>query len=203
MTKFVDSKFFNDHSEGDHGKETILTYWLSWSLRLAGDNNDYCKDKPILKRHCRFMLFKLLGIEHCNGIRVLEVKVKKEWHRIDLIAEIMIERDGCKERHVLMMENKAYTYMTENQRDNYPTIVIRYYGTPQEKKYILHQVLLTCFEWSNPNDAPKIKYLEEFCANCPQWRVMSIEDVTTESNQYTESELFNTFWLGNWNCLTE
>ena len=146
MTKIIESKFFIDQSEGDHGKETILTYWLSWSLRLSVENNDYCKDKPILKRYCRYMLFKLLGIDNYNGIRVLEVNVKKEWHRIDLIAEIMIERDGCKERHVLMMENKAYTYMTENQRDNYPTIVIRYYGTPQEKKYILHQVLLTVIQ---------------------------------------------------------
>ena len=77
MKKFVDSKFFNDHSKGDHGKETILTYWLSWSLRLAVDNNDYCKDKPFLKRHCRFMLFRLLGINHYDGVHVLEVKVKK------------------------------------------------------------------------------------------------------------------------------
>ncbi len=201
MTNFIDSKFFNDHSEGNHGKETILTYWLSWTLRLAVDNNDYCKNKPILRRHCRFMLFKLLGIEHYNGIHVLEVKVKKEWHRIDLIAEVVIEQNGCKERHILMMENKAYTNMTENQRDNYPSIVTRYHGNPQEKNYTLHQVLLTCFEWSNPNDVPRIKYLEDFCANSPQWHVMSIEDIMTESNRYTESELYNTFWMGNWNCI--
>lgn len=203
MTKFVDSKFFNDHSEGDHGKETILTYWLSWSLRLAVDDNDYCKDKPILKRYCRSILFKLLDIDYFNGIHVREVKVKKEWHRIDLIAEIMIERNGCKERHMLMMENKAYTYMTENQRDNYPSIVTRYLGDPQEKGYYLHQILLTCFERSNPNDVPRIKYLEEFCADRPQWRVMSIEDIIMKSNQDSESELYNVFWLGNWNCLTE
>jgi len=198
MTKIIESKFFIDQSEGDHGKETILTYWLSWSLRLSVENNDYCKDKPILKRYCRYMLFKLLGIDNYSGIRVLEVNVKKEWHRIDLIAEINIERDGCKERHVLMMENKAYTYMTENQRDNYPSVVTRYHGDPQKNNYNLHQVLLTCFEWSNKNDVPRIKYLQDFCANKSQWKVLSIEDIIMEYKQDTESELYNTFWLGNW-----
>lgn len=203
MTKNVDSRFFNDHSEGDHGKETILTYWLSWSLRLAVDNNNYSKDKPILREQCRILLFKLLGIKQFEDLHILEVKVKKEWHRIDLIADIFIEKNGNKEHHVLMMENKAYTYMTENQRDNYPSVVTRYYGHPDENNYFLHQVLLTCFEWSNTNDVPKIEYLKEFCAVCPKWQVMSIEEIQMEFERPTESELYNSFWHESWNCLTD
>lgn len=199
MTKNVDSKFFNDHSEGDHGKETILTYWLSWSLRLAVDNNSYSRDKPILHEQCRILLFKLLGIGQFKDLHILEVKVKKEWHRIDLIAEICIEKNGNKEQHILLMENKAYTYMTENQRDNYPSIVTRYYGNPSISNYTLHQVLLTCFERSYSIDVPKIKFLEDFCAPCPHWRVMTVGDIISSFEQITESELFNAFWHGTWN----
>ena len=200
MKKTIDSNFFNDNSEGNHGKETILTYWLSWSLRLSVDNNEYCRNKPVLQKHCRFMLFKLLGIEHDEGISVLSINVKKEWHRIDLVADIQIIRNGGKERHILMMENKAYTYMTENQRDSYPLIVTRYYGDSIINNYILHQVLLTCFEWSNQKDVPRIRYLENFCINS-QWHVLSTEDITLGFDaEVTESELYNTFWMGNWNC---
>ena len=91
--------------------------------------------------------------------------------------------------------------MTENQRENYPSIVTRCFGNPSVNNYILHQVLLTCFE-RNDKDAPRIKYLEDFCAPCPQWRVMSTEDIM-ESKKLTESELYNTFWHGDWVCLTD
>ena len=195
-----DPKFFQDDSEGDHGMEDMLTYWLSWSLRLAADNNEYCKDKPKLKQHCRFMLFELLNINNYSHICVHEVKIKKEWKRIDLIAEIYIERDGKKERHILMMENKAYTFMSKIQRDEYPLKVIEKYGDPIKEHYFLHPVLLSCFE-RNKRDIEKLNRLVSYCSEGTseyKWRVMSIEDIIYTRETDTESELYNTFWIKDW-----
>lgn len=191
-----ESRFMTDHSEGDKGKEAVLNFQLSWALRMSADK-DYTKDKPVFHLFSKYMILKLLGIETPSLVQIIEVKVWKEWENIDICAEVIMEKEGKNEYHSILIENKVYTNMKPKQRDNYPVIFKEYYQDKTEKKdYIPHFVLLTCIE----SDYELIK-TKSFCEGT-EWKVMSIYDIILDLDIETESELFNEFWIYNWNRLS-
>lgn len=187
----------SDHSEGDHGLEAILDYELSWVLRMAAD--DECrKTKPRLYQQCRHILFKLLGIEDNSNIVIDCVKVWKQWSYIDLVADVYLIVNNRKELHVILAENKAYTLMKENQRDNYPKVAKDVYDNYAQYKdyrnYTMHKVLVTCFGV----EEDLYKYQQKFVEKT-DWRVFSIEELPDWNvEEQTESDLFNEFWLNDW-----
>ena len=188
------SKFMTDHSLGDKGKEAVLSFELSWVLRMAADDS-YTKDKPIFFLYSKFMLFKVLGLEFPNSSRVVEVKVWKEWENIDLIVEVVIESDGCNETHVVMVENKVYTGMSERQRNYYPTVLNKFCDSRNLTDCPKRMVLLSCVE-----DDDKFNSLKDNCEGSG-WEVMSIYEIILDLEIETESELFNEFWIYNWGRL--
>lgn len=113
------SKFMADCTKNDKGKEAIMSFEVSWILRVAADKTEQ-KARPILYRKCNEILFKLLGICESNDIIIKEIKVWKEWDNIDVLANVIITVNGKEERHVIVIENKIYTKMKVNQRDDYP-----------------------------------------------------------------------------------
>lgn len=192
-----DSKFMTDHSEGDKGKEALLNFQLSWALRMSADK-EYTKDKPVFYLFCKYMILKLLGIEIPSLIKIEKVKVWKEWENIDICAEVVLEKEGKKEYHSLLIENKVYTNMQPNQRDNYPITFKEYYqNKPDKKEYIPHFVLITCVE-SNE----ELNKAKSFCDGT-EWEVFSIYDIILDLDIETESELFNEFWIYRWNRLND
>lgn len=195
----LESKFMSDHSEGDYGIETLLDYELSWVLRMAADK-EYMKTKPRLYHQCRHILFKLLGIDDNAGITVKCVKTWKQWRYVDLVADIYLVRDNNEELHVLMTENKAYTKMSQKQRDDYPKTIKRAYNNSSiYGSYILHQVLVTCFDPQHPVYEEQKVFIKG-----SDWDIISVEELPDwNASEQTESDLFNEFWLNNWNTLTE
>ena len=191
-----DSRLMTDHSLGNKGKESVLNFELSWVLRMVADDN-YIKDKPIFSLYSKFLLFKLLGLPVPNSSKVTEVKVWKEWKGIDLIAEITINYGRKEEKHILMVESKVYTDMKVWQRDEYPERIKAFTEFRNIDNAAPHMVLLSCTD-----DDVKFKELKSFCQNS-EWNVLSIYDIILDLNQETESELFNEFWIYNWNRLTD
>ncbi|MDE5963744.1 MAG: PD-(D/E)XK nuclease family protein, partial [Alistipes sp.] len=121
------SFFMCDDSECDHGKETMLDYELSWVIRLAADR-EQCKGNEALYTKCRAILGKLLEEKRVGEYHVKSASVWKQWRRIDLTANIMLEKNGCLEKHVIIVENKAYTQLRDNQLA-YSEIVNDEYGS--------------------------------------------------------------------------
>ena len=160
------SKFMTDHSLGDKGKEAVLSFELSWVLRMAADDS-YTNDKPIFLLYSKFMLFKLLGREFPDN----------------------------NETHVVMVENKVYTEMSERQRNYYPTVLNKFCDFRNLTNCPKHMVLLSCVE---END--KFNSLKDSCEGTG-WEVMSIYDIILDLGIETESELFNEFWIYNWGRL--
>ena len=187
------SNFMTDHSLGDKGKEAVMDFQVSWVLRMAADD-EYTKDKPAFHLFCKYMLYKLLGMEFPNPKKIVKVKVWKEWENIDLCVEVVLNNKGMEETHVILIENKVYTNMKINQRDEYPNTVKQFYKDKiDDDKF--HQVLITCAETDE-----EIKQVEAFCEGTA-WKVMSIYNIILDLDIETESELFNEFWIYNWGRL--
>ena len=55
-----DFLLMKDSSEGDKGKEAMLDFVLSWTLRVASDAYPYKEVKQTLHKACRRILFKLI-----------------------------------------------------------------------------------------------------------------------------------------------
>lgn len=197
IMKTTESKFMSDHSEGDHGLEAILDYELSWVLRMAADKE--CQDeKPYLYHQCRHILFELLGISDMPNITIDSVEVWKQWCYCDVVADVYLSIEGRHELHVILAENKAYTMMKDNQRDNYPKIIKEAYDNyprySNYRNYKLHKVLITCFSSSGTS----YKQLQQFIEGT-DWSIFSVEDLPDwTADNPTESDLFNDFWLNDW-----
>ena len=187
----------NDQSEGDHGLEAILDYELSWVLRMVVDKE--CREnKPRLYHQCRHILFTLIGMSDSPDINIKVVEVWKQWNRMDLVADVYMEINGKKELHVILAENKAYTMMKQNQRDDYPRDIKDEYDTNLRYKdyrdYKLHQVLVTCFCTDDENYLQQAEFI-----NGTDWSIKSVEELPDWSaEEQTESDLFNEFWLNRW-----
>lgn len=194
--KRKESKFINDQSKGNHGLESILDYELSWVLRTAADKE--CQEnKPRLYHQCRHILFTLMGMSDSPDINIVVVEVWKQWKKIDLVADVYLQINGKKELHVILAENKAYTGMDVNQRDEYPKVIKDEYGTNPKYKgrdYKLHQVLVTCY---NADD--KIYRQQEDLIKETDWSIKPVEALPDwTAKEQTESDLFNEFWLNRW-----
>lgn len=198
MIECKQGKFMCDCTTGSHGVETILDYQLSWVLRCAADRN-LSSEKPELYHQCITIFMHLIDPDKAmagKNVSIESVKVWKQWEKIDLIANIIIKVNGVEERHVLVIEDKAYTHMTEHQRDDYPELVkSEYDGYDDWKGYHLHLCVVTCHSWGDGGN----EAIEELCKGSG-WRVIAMENLPDwNAGSPTESDLFNEFWFTIWN----
>lgn len=180
------SLLMKDSSENSGHIETILDYILSWTIRRA--SIAYCREKPILYKYCRSILFNLLGIENNENIKINSVETWKQWNYIDLHANIELENNGKIEHHAILIENKVYTQVHDNQLVRYRRI---FEDTYNQDIFKLHYVLITCFD-----EIP-----EMMVQNCKEagFRYLPLSDLfSNEYEEDSESDLFNEFWLRNW-----
>ncbi|MFG6341843.1 MAG: PD-(D/E)XK nuclease family protein [Alistipes sp.] len=186
------SFFMCDDSECDHGKETMMDYELSWVIRLAADK-EQCKGNEVLYDKCRAILGKLLG-EKCVGeYRVESANVWKQWKRIDLIANIVLENDGYPEKHIIIIENKAYTQLRDNQLAYSKIVDVEYGSYLDWEDCFKHFWVITCFE---PDESGYIDLVDRCRDTC--WTPISLTELQDNTEPLTGEALFDEFWLKYW-----
>ena len=188
MLQQFQGTLFHDDSTSDYGLEPLLDLEMSWILRSCANKNEQ-RLRPNFYHQCRCILNKLLGWEgekRYQDYDVESVRVRRQWKHIDLVAEIMI--DG--ELFVLALEDKAYTYMSEKQKDGYPKIVREFYGDNTNSRF----VVITMFETAEKG----FEVLKDLIKGSEWSEVSSMIDLPDwEADNYTESDLFNEFWFAH------
>lgn len=204
-----DSLLMLDNTEGDGKAEIVMDYIMSWSLRYAEDKYKR-ENKSILSKYCRYMLGKLLDITIDDTTCVMSVKIWKEWHHMDLCAEVKLARGGQEEYYALLIENKYYSPLHykkdangnwRNQVDVYKEIFESHYNAlSDKKKWNLRYALVSCFDSSDE----KIHMYDE--ALKYDFKVFGFYDIIDENfkdkekgtYKDSESDIFNEFWLRHW-----
>ena len=193
----LQSMFMNDESEGDHGKEAMLDYQLSYLLRLAstyefGDN--------LGKRTLMKLIEKEYHLDHYGYIiemvDIISVKVWKQWQKIDLIAEVEVDFWGVKEHHVIVVENKAYTGIHDDQLSRYNQAVEDWY---KDKDVKIHYWVITFYD----NDTKEFEAISNQCHEAKgRWECISFEDVVDltdgERMSGTMNNIIDEFWIKKW-----
>lgn len=183
-----------DDSKKDGHAETIMDYVISWCLRCT--MYPFIKDnKPILYQYCKYMLCKLIDrLQDMNNIEIDNVRVRKQEHRIDLWVEIELRIDKRQEKHAILIEDKYYTLLRENQLENYKPIFADYYQNKQEK-YQLHYALITCLY----DDHSYYNVLAQ-SAEKNGFNIYHLYELADSSLGYKESEsdIYNELFLKNW-----
>ncbi len=196
----MQSLFMCDNSEGDHGKEAMLDYQLSYLLRLAGTIENGCElgKRALLKLLGKKILLNELGF--VDNFDVESVKVWKQWQNIDLIAEVdayfgpLGNQDM--EQHVIVIENKAYTRIHDDQLSRYARDVEEWY---KGKDIQIHYWVITFYD-SDTKD------FEAIATQCEEskgdWKCLSFVeavDLTDEELQTgTGNEILDEFWIKKW-----
>ena len=186
-----------DSTEGNGKAEIILDYVMSYSLRHA--ESKYLETKPMLCRYCRYMLGVLLDISIDDKAQVKSVEVWKEWQYIDLCVEATI--DDVK--YVLLIENKYYTKLHDNQLKRYKEIFDAYYDKKGVNDKKRRYKLISCLG----DDKKQVEeiYKEEL-KEVQGFQALAFYDLLPkkywheDSKVYedTEGEIFNEFWLRHW-----
>lgn len=183
------SLFMCDDSASDKGKEAVMDFVLSWTLRRA--QSRYRREKSPLHAACRHILFGLLEIADYSAIEVEEVRTEKQWKNTDLVARVTLRLPGGQtQEHALLVENKVYTQTRPGQLPGYKQAFDAEYACGIEAPH-RHYVLITCHSAPQPQTV----------AHCREagFRYLPIEDLQPVApEQDTESDLFNEFWLRNW-----
>lgn len=194
-----------DNTEGDGKAEIVMDYIMSYSLRHAIDK--YLIEKPMLCRYCRYMLKKLIDVDITDKTNIVSVNVWKEWQYMDLCVEVVIKEGETKQIYAVLVENKYYSKLRENQLVDYKKKFDEYYENkevyvPKENR---SYKLVTC------HDEDKIEQLYGFEVNKTKdeggkgFEILSFYDLLPEDYLHnnevyeeTESEIFNEFWLRKW-----
>ena len=185
-----------DDTEKDGHVETIIDYVLSWCLRCA--KYQYVKDcKPILYQYCKYMLCKLLDrLQDMNNITIDNVHVWKQERYIDLWVEVELHVEDRKEHHTILIEDKYYTGVHDDQLKRYRQIFDEYYSG--NKDYPInnrHYALITCLYDVDPHYAPL-----EAVAKENKFDIYHLFDLVDASLNYKESEsdIYNELFLRDW-----
>ena len=183
-------------------QEALSDLFLSWTLRAAADNFPHKQKQPKLNIKCRKILSKLIyGLELENQIKetdkVISVDVWRQWNHIDLHANIILEIDGKEEYHLLVIENKAYTPIHDNQLKRYKDLIDKVYGNdPDLKLFDRHFILITFLD----DNTDTYKTMEQECIKegyqCIP--ILDLQGNDVPQNEETESDIFNEFWLRSW-----
>lgn len=186
-----------DETEKDGHAETIIDYVLSWCLRCG--KYPFVKDnKPVLYQYCKYMLCKLLDrLQDMGNITIDDVRVWKQERYVDLWIEVELHVGDRKEYHAILIENKYYTGIHDNQLERYQQIFDEYYSDkPQySEKTNRHYVLITCLYSNDAYYTPLAKVAKE-----KGFDIYHLYDLADNSLNYKESEsdIYNELFLREW-----
>ena len=196
-----DSLLMLDNTECDGKAEIVMDYVMSYSLRHAEDK--YLIEKPMLCRYCRYMLGVLLGIPVNDKSEVESVKVWREWQYMDLCVEAVVD----KQKYALLIENKYYTGLRENQLVDYKKKFDEYYEN--KDVYVSEDSrsykLVTCHEDDKIEKLYKVEVDKTINEKGKGFEILSFYDLlpkdylhNNDVYEETESDIFNEFWLRRW-----
>lgn len=199
-----DFLLMKDSSEGDKGKEAMLDFVLSWTLRVASDAYPDKDEEQKLHKACRRILLKLIyGLKRYEEIekqqcQICSVQVWKQWNYIDLHANVTLRIDGGElEYHVIVVENKVYSRLRDNQLGPYKEIILNTYKGSAYDKHIHFRVITGFDEECQKDEFDKIK--KECEAN--GWDCIPIRELQPNKipdGEKPDSDIFNEFWLREW-----
>lgn len=193
------SFFMHDDSTNNQGYEHMLDFQMSWVMRVAA-SNEIKEKNPILHKRCFDILMKLIGKTNLDQVEVISVKVMKQWKRIDVHAEIVISCSGHNEKHLIVIEDKAYTKIHDDQLNRYEDIINNKYDWDDALKgFEKHFWVITFFGYDKTGDYEKdYRILKSMCdeANA-DWQLLSYDDILDDYTP-TGSEHFDDFWIDEW-----
>lgn len=186
-----------DSTETDAPAEIVMDYVISWSLRCA--DVQYRDSAPILHRYARRMLAMLLGMELDASITFERIESRKQRWSADVTLELDVVRDGLREHHALLIEDKYYAPLRDtrdedgvyrNQLEVYRKRFDSYYDHKSEMWH-RHYALITCISREDPKFA-----IYEIAPHLG-YRLFSLSELLGPVRDYelTESDIFNEFWL--------
>jgi hypothetical protein len=201
-------KFFNykeDVEEAEQGYETMQDFFLSWTFRCAAEK---CKstDEQIEKIHlyAKKALFSLIYGKNNEDYTsfsvanyeeefvVKDVRVWRQWKRIDLLVEVDAIRNGVPQNFALNIENKWYTHIKNGQLATAKNATEHYYKEEEpEDREIINLVIFCdeCYE-RNPQN------VQECIKN--GYKLLTIEDIAGFMNmggKKTGNALFDEYWF--------
>ena len=125
------SLFMQDSWRSNHGYEAMLDFQMSWLMRLSAEKS-FKQER--LHKISRQVLLRLIEEKGDRDIEVERVEVWRQWESIDVIAEVDIKVNDVTEHHLVVIEDKAYTLLHNNQLERYSETVSAYYeGKPKPK----------------------------------------------------------------------
>lgn len=185
-----------DDSDKNGHAETLMDYILSWSLRCT--KYPFIKDnKPLLYHYCKFILCTLIDrLQDMDNITIDDVRVWKQERYVDLWVEVDLHINKREEHHAILIEDKYYTGVHDDQLARYKQIFEEHYQ--DEEKYPrrnLHYVLITCLYSDNIHYAPLAQAAKE-----NGFKIYQLYDIVDNSLGYRESEsdIFNELFLREW-----
>ena len=184
----------HDDSDNNQGYEHMLDFQMSWVMRVAA-NLEVKKKNPNLYNRCRGILLKLIQKTHEDNVEVSEVHVWKQWKRIDVIAEVKVLCNGKEEKHVVVLEDKAYTMIHDDQLRRYEAIVNDEYDDKEEWKGLQKHFWVITFFGDYENKYPILRRMVE--TKDSNWNLISFETILEDITP-TGNEQFDDFWIHNW-----
>ena len=123
------------------------------------------------------------------------MNVWKQWKRIDVHANVILKCNGIVEKHLVVLEDKAYTMVHDDQLNRYErTIKAAYDEDAYLKEFKKHFWVITFFS----PDETGYKALKSTCeASDAPWNLLSYDEVL-DDNTPTGSEHFDDFWINEW-----
>ena len=185
-----------DDSEKDGHAETMMDYVLSWSLRCT-KYPSIKSNKPLLYHYCKYILCTLIDrLQDMDNITIDDVRVWKQEQYIDLWVEVDLHINKREEHHAILIEDKYYTGVHDDQLARYKRIFEEHYQ--EKEKYPrrnLHYVLITCIYSDNIYYAPLAQAAKE-----NGFEIYQLYDIVDNSLGYRESEsdIFNELFLREW-----
>lgn len=191
----IKKSFFMHDENGTSKKESLVDFFLSWTVRcITNKERDY--QNPKLEAYCKCITSLLLfgDVEKLNQYEVQQVKTWLQWKRVDLCAEFyLLNKETQKEeKYALLLENKVYTSIHDNQLENYKLLFQKdYEGENTFLEYVYFSCKDTLSDWE-----------KEQCA-AAGYRAYTMDEILDlvqgdQTWDFTGNALFDEFWLSTW-----
>lgn len=193
--------FFNFAEDNtDNGYETLQDFFLSWTIRCS--QKEYESVSKKVYNYAREIAYMLIhGYNEENGIykyklevpdsfSVVKVRTRRQYKRIDLIAELDILENDQPSKLILNIENKWYTQTSEKQLQS----AIQAIGSldkHEDTKCI--NLVVYC-----DNENLRLKPSQKNLCIANNYKFLTIEDLRNTINSKeivkTDNHLFDEYW---------
>ena len=191
--------FWKDDSESDKLEE-VIDFFLSWTLRCAESKYKEVNDQLHIYSKKVLSYFLFGNYEELDYKNIVRVSTEKQWKHIDLWVEIEIENG---EKYVLVIEDKYYSIVTNDQLLKYRKIAENYCSVKKKDFKIKFAVVRP--DWAKRDGG------EDFVEESNhiliddveididrQYRYIVIDDIHgyfIENHSETTNDIFNEMWF--------